>query len=374
MSEKTIFIEPMMNRPIDARKDQHARLLASVLEIARLDNIGDRIGNQQRRKLVMALPQKMGAFKIDDFMQDDPTARRYSARELLLTEAIESTSIIQEEVLRTVIAGAEKFKVIRDAGVAWYNTKSNALRVPLGEAQRNADVVAEGAEITDRTQDYSKRDFTIEKYGVKPRISFEMIEDGLVDVVAEEVFYAGAAVENKLNYDALTALATNAGNTTKAGQVGSGTAGTGLSILKYAKKMLKQDGFFEDTVIMNSDFEADLLANTILSTPYFAGGPGAGYAVQGVLPTPLLGMKWFVTDNGSTTVDGTNPWEYNSDDDVGAIVLEAKRGCGVAMRRDRTVKKFDDIVRELHTITVTMRCDVNYLHANAVGRCVYDAA
>ncbi len=367
MSEREITIEPMQHRPIDASKDQHTRLLSSLLEIMRIDHAGDRLGSKTRRDLVRRLPGNMGVHKIDDFMSDDPTAPRYAARELLLTEAIESTSIIQEEVLRTVIAGAEKFKVIRDAGVGWYPTKSNALRVPLGEAQRNADEVAEGAIIQDRTQNYDKRDFTIVKYGVKPRISFEMIEDGLVDVVAEEIFYAGAAVENKLNYDALTALATNAGNTTTQGS--GGTAGTALTVLRQAKKLLKVDGFFADTLIMTSDFEADLMANATLLTPYYSGGAGAGIVNQGVLPSPLLGMKWFVTDNGSTTVDGTNPWAYDSNADVGAIVMEAKRGCGVAMRRDRTINKFDDIVRELHTITVTMRCDVNYLHANAVGKC-----
>lgn len=366
MSEKEIMIEPMQHRPIDARQDQHVRTLSSLLEIMRIDHAGERLGSKTRRDLVRRLPANMGTFKIDDFM-NDTREDQLSARQLLLTEAIESTSIIQEEVLRTVIAGAEKFKVIRDAGVAWYPCKSNALRVPLGEVQRNADEVAEGAIIQDRTQNYDKRDFTIVKYGVKPRISFEMIEDGLIDSVAEEIFYAGAAVENKLNYDTLTAVATNAGNTTTQGS--GGTAGTALSVLRQAKKLLKNDGFFADTLIMHSDFEADLMANTTLLTPYYGGGPGAGVVMQGVLPSQLLGMKWFVTDNGSTTVDGTNPWEYNSNADVGAIVMEAKRGCGVAMRRDRTVKKFDDIVRELQTITVTMRCDVNYLHANAVAKC-----
>jgi hypothetical protein len=144
--------------------------------------------------------------------------------------------------------------------------------------------------------------------------------------------------------------------------------------MKYAKKMIKADGYFADTIIMNSDFEADLLANTVLNTPYYSGGPGAGYVMNGELPSRLLGMRWFVTDNGSSTVDGTYPWEYNSDDDVGAIVLEAKRGCGVAMRRDVTVKKFEDIRKELMAMTVSMRCDVNYLQANAIAKCVYDAA
>jgi hypothetical protein len=367
---KEIAINPMGHRPVDARQDVHARLLAGLLEVARIDHSGERIGSRQRRSLINRIPVEMGASKIDDFMSNDPTAGRFQARELLLTEGIESTSIIQEQVLRTVIAGAEKFQIIRDIGCAWYPTKSNALRVPLGEAQRNADIVAEGAEIPDRTQDYDKRDFTIVKYGVKPRISFEMIEDGLVDVVAEEIFYAGAAVENRLNYDALTALATNAGNTTVG--VGSGTAGTGLAFVREAKKMIKEDGFIADTIIMCSEFEDDLLANATLNTPYAS--LGEGVVRQGILPSPLLGLKWHVTDNGSTTVDGSHPWGYGADDEIGSIVMEAKRGCGVAMRRDRTVKKFEDITRELQTITVTMRADVNYLHANALAVTPHDDA
>lgn len=367
---KEVQINPMQHRPIDSKHDKQAQILSSLLKIAKIDHDGERLGSRSRMNLVKSLPSQLGASKIDDFLSNDYTAQRRSASELLLTDAIESTSIIQEQVQRTVVAGAEKFKVIRDAGVAWYPTTSNALRVPLGEAQRNADIVPEGAEIPDRTQDYDKRDFTIVKYGVKPRISFEMIEDGLVDVVSEEIFYAGAAVENKLNYDSLTAMATNAGNLTVG--VGSGTAGTSLTLLKEAKALLKADGFMADTMIMCGEFEDDLMANNNLSYATYAGG--AEVIRNGTLPVSLLGMKWFGTDNGSATVDGTNAWGYANDSEVGAIVMEAKRGCGVAMRRDRTVKKFDDIVRELNTITVTMRCDVNYLHANALCNVEFDTA
>jgi len=367
---KEITIPTMGHRPVDARQDSQAKLLSSLLEIMQIDKSGERIESRARQNLVRRIPAQLGAYTIDDFMSNNPVAERRQARQLLLTEGIEGTSIIQEQVLRTVIAGAEKFQIIRDAGVAWYPTKSNALRVPLGEAQRNADIVAESAEIPDRTQDYDKRDFSIVKYGVKPRITFEMIEDGLVDVVAEEIFYAGAAVENKLNYDALTALATNAGNETVG--VGSGTAGTGLTFVREAKKLIKTDGFIADTILMCSEFEDDLLSNATLNTPYAS--LGEGVMRQGILPSPLLGLKWFTTDNGSTTVDGSHPWGYGADDEIGAIVMEAKRGCGVAMRRDRAVKKFEDIARELQTITVTMRADVNYLHANALAVIPHDDA
>ena len=367
MKENTVAM--MQHRPVNASHDTQTQLLSKLLEVARIDHSGEQIGSRARRDIVRRLPSQLGASTVDDFMSNDISAPRYRASELLLTEAIESTSIIQEQVLRTVIAGAEKFQIIRDAGPAWYNVKSNALRVPLGEAHRNADKVAESTEIKKRTQDYDKRTFTIEKYGTTPDISFEMVEDGLIDTVAEEIFYAGASVENRLNYEALTALATNAGRTTT--QTNGATAGNALSVLRDGKKLVKgsrtSNGFAADTIIMTSEFEDDLLANNNLAYASYAGG---GEAIRaGTLPARLLGMNWFVTDNGSATVDGTNPWEYGSNDDVGAVVLEAKRGCGVAMRRDRTVKKFDDIVRELNTITVTMRFDVQYMHANAIAKC-----
>lgn len=364
MSERTINVEMMKARP-NVGNDPHVKLLASLLEIARIDHTDGNLKNRERMGFLKRIPSQLGAWEIDDFLDESPEAVRHQASELLLTEAIESTSIVAEEVQRTVVAGAEKFKVIRDIGAAWYTPKSNSLRVPLGETERNAEVVPESAEIMDRTQDYDKRDFVIVKYGVKPRISFEMVEDGMVDAVAEELFYAGASLENKLNYDALTALATNAGNTTAT--TGGAGAGVALTVLKEARKLVRKDGFYPDVVIMSTDFEADLLVNTALATPY--AGMTENIMRQGVLPSPLLGMKWYVTDNGSTLVDGTNPWAYDSNLDVGAVVLEARRGCGIAMRRDRTVNRFDDIVRELKTITATMRVDVNYLHANAIGKC-----
>jgi hypothetical protein len=92
----------------------------------------------------------------------------------------------------------------------------------------------------------------------------------------------------------------------------------------------------------------------------------------GQIPPKLLGMNTYVTDNGHTTTAAN--WEYNTDGDTAAIVMEARRGLGIAMRRDRTVKKFDDIEKELKTITVTMRAGVSYLHANAVGTVTYQSA
>jgi len=366
MSEREINVPMMEHRP-NVGNDPHVQLLASLLEIAVIDHNGNRNNgaNRERMNLIKRIPSQLGAWKIDDFLSNNPDAKRYQASQLLFTEAIESTSIVAEEVQRVVIAGAEKFKVIRDCGVAMFRPKSNSLRVPLGETQRNAEEVPEGAEIRDRTQNYDQRSFTIVKYGVKPRISFEMVEDGLVDTVTEELFYAGASLENKLNYDSLTALASNAGNVTTKGS--GATAGNALDVLRQAKKMLKNDGFFADTLIMHSDFEADLLANSTLLTPYAS--LGEQVMRSGALPSQLLGMRWYVTDNGASVVDGVNPWEYNSNADTGAIVMEARRGCGIAMRRDRTINKFDDIVRELKTITATMRCDVSHLHTNAIGIC-----
>lgn len=363
---KEITVEPLERRP--SGTSPHVKTLAAMLEIARIDNKGDRIGSRERRKLIHRLPAILGGSPLDDWRTGDDSSRRPAA-ELLLTEAIESTSIIQEQVQRTVVAGADKMKIIRDIGCQWYNTSSNSLRVPLGEAQINAAVVSEAAEIKDRTQDYGFRDFPIIKYGVKPRISYEMMEDGLVDVVAEELFFAGAAIENKLNFDGIAEMVSHAGNVNAyvAGRT-SATEGNGLLAAKATKAEIRADGFYADTFIMCSELEADIMSNVGIA---YAANQGTNTVVaSGKLPTTLYGMKTFVTDNQTA---GTS-WDYDADNDIGGIILEAKRGFGVAMRRDVTVKKFDDIVRELNTITVTMRSACNYLHANAVGKVVYESA
>lgn len=368
MTEREINVSPMEHRP-SGTSSPHVKILSAMLEIAKIDNKGDRIGSRDRRKLIQKLPATLGASPIDAWMDGDDSSRRPAA-ELLLTEAIESTSIIQEQVQRTVLAGAERFKIIRDIGCAWYNTTSNALRVPLGEAQINAAEVAEAAEIKDRTQDYGFRNFTIVKYGVKPRISFEMIEDGLVDVVSEEIFFAGASVENKLNMDAIVNMVANAGkiSTYAAGRT-SATAGNSLLQALEVKGLMKAAGFFADTWIMTSDMESDLLLNSNLAHASLQGSNTV--ITTGRLPTYVHGMKSYVTDNGGSTAAN---WRYTTDNDVGGLLLEAKRGLGVAMRRDLTVKKFDDIVRELNTITVTMRADVSYLHANAIGKVTFQSS
>lgn len=353
------------------RSNQQVRVLSALLEIAFMDRKGG-VQNRERRKLVNRLPAQLGAYKLDDFLADDPTAHRYPAAELLLTESIESTSIIQEQVHRTVLAGAEKFKVVRDCGAAWYNVNSNSFRVPLGEAQINASVVPEGAEIPDRTQDYSARTFTIKKYGAKPRITNEMVEDGLVDAISEEIFWAGASIENKFNIDSITSLVNNANNTSTyagAGSVSSATAGQGLNHVRHAISLIKADGFIADTLICCSGLEFDLMANSNLAQ---AMQYGANTVIaQGRLPTYVYGLRTYVTDNGHATAAS---WRYTTDGDTAGIVMDAKRALGIAMRRDLTVKRFEDIVRDLQTITVTMRVDQQYLHSNASSLVKYETS
>jgi HK97 family phage major capsid protein len=366
MSEQTVMINQMGNVPSGAGSNPQVRVLAAMLNIARIDQKGDRIGSKTRRTLIHQIPATLSANELDAWRNDDDSTRRPAA-ELLLTEAIESTSIIQEQVQRTVLAGAEKMKIIRTVGASMYNPTSNALRVPLGATQNNANEVSEGAEIKDLTQDYDKRDFAIKKYGVKPRISFEMVEDGLIDTVAEEIFYSGASLENRLNYNALTELCTAAKAASNVTTLaGASTAGGGLAIMKKAASLVKADGFFPDTIIMNSAFEADLMSAGNLSQAMQFGNNSV--IVGGNIPKRLYGMNTFVTDNGNATVvDGTNPWAWTDSNDVGALIMEAKRGCGIAIRRDVTIKKFSDIVRELETITATMRFDVQAMHTSALA-------
>ena len=63
----------------------------------------------------------------------DSDGKVVRVRELLVSEAIESTTLIQTEMYNTVMAGAEPVKYMRQA-LPVIGAKGNTLTVPLGES------------------------------------------------------------------------------------------------------------------------------------------------------------------------------------------------------------------------------------------------
>jgi len=278
-------------------------------------------------------------------------------RELLLTTAIESTNLIQTEMYKTVVEGAEPFKVMRNA-LNVLPMGAATLDVPVGAAGSYAQEVAEGAEVPISTQDYSKVTFTAKKIAERPVITDEMVADALYPVIELELRKAGAKLENKINQMAIVELVDNS-STNEHDTAGSNQ---GIKAIAAAIAKVEASGWLPDTIVMCPGFKAGIMAEFVPS-----GYSGADAVMTGKLPN-LLGLQAFVSNVVHTTAAS---WAYAQNDNLGAVVFDSQNSTMLGIRQDITVKRYDDVVRMLQGTVVSARVAVDTLQANAGARIKY---
>ena len=298
--------------------------------------------------IVETIPRSLGAYH---------DGKVEPVRELLLSTAIESTTLIQTEMYATVLEGAEPWKCMRQACTV-LPMKANTLTIPVGEVGSYAPEVAEGAEIPISDQDYTAVTLTAKKYGVRPMITDEMVADALYPVIEMEIRKAGAKLENTLNQIALTNLIDN----TSANEHDTGGNNQGIKAIASAIKKVKADGFIPDRIVLHPDAEALIMADYIPT-----GYVGAEAAQSGKLPN-LLGLSPFITNVADAS---SQTWEYNSDGDIGMVVFDSGNSTVIGERQPITIKRYEDIVRQLQGGTVSARWAVGTLQANAGARIEY---
>jgi len=278
--------------------------------------------------------------------------------------AISDSTLVQEEVYKTVIEGTEPVKCMREV-VPTINTNSYSVRFVKGENGTYANKVAEGAKIEIDTQEYSKQDITIDKYGVRPLITNELIEDALFDVVELELKKAGARMENALNRQILYQIiaGTNAISTSTLSPAGPHIA---ISDIAQAVGKVKKQDYLPDTLVLHPTAEAYLLQDSNLAYVSYAGGPGA--LRQGNVGTTIMGLKPYTctaTDAASPTWDDTT-----AASDITGIVFSKKDLAALCMRRDLTIEQYDDPIHDLIGISLTMRFGTDVLN-EAAGCVIY---
>ena len=286
--------------------------------------------------------------------------KRIEEKNLLQTEALQEDTLIQEEVLKKLYEGAEPFKCMRDV-LNTVHTKSSSLRVTIGESGGYAYDLAEGGDIPNIEQDYTHVDISIGKVGTGALVSNELVEDGLWDVVAMEIKKGGRRIENKLNRDALEALL---------GGMDSGNdltpTSTGLTVADLAKGrgLIKSDMYMPTDVILHPIAEAQLLQDTNLLYVAYAGQnktleTGQIPKVVGLTPHSL-----------SVTTTGTQVWTGSAEsaNNFYGLILDPEEAAILAIRRDISIKNYDDVIHDLTGAFATMRYGVGIIHSDAGSR------
>lgn len=308
-------------------------------------------GPSERRYKVESLPKSLAWHNPAD-------GKDYRVRELLLSDKSESTTLIQEQVHKEIFEGAKVFICAREA-VPVIKCNSNSLRLVKGAAGGYAAEVAEGAEIPHGNQDYSKVDLTIKKVGVNAAITEEMLEDGLFDVAANELRYAGEAIENKLNRDLISSMLENSGL-----EHDTGGSNQGIKALVKAKGLVAGAGFVPDTVIMHPEMYALCLLDYVPSY-----NEGAESVLRGGMLPQMAGLNSF--QYGGLDDSATYIWDGGTNGDIMALVFNKRSAGAIAMNRDITVKEMKDVVHDLVNLPVTMRYGASYVHDSGICRIEY---
>lgn len=310
-------------------------------------------GNAKRHKMLNSSSFKRTVL---DTIPDKKT------KELLLASEVEETTLLQEEVYKTVVEGAEPFKCAREI-IPVIHTDTYSVRFVYGEAGSYADVVPEGGKITIETQDYNKKDITINKIGTRPLITNEMIEDSLFDVVELELKKAGARLENKLNRDVITTMISDANGTTPADVDPAGTH-IAVSDIATAIGEVKSIGFLPTKLVTHPTAEGYLLQDSNLAYVSYAGTNTP--LTEGKVPK-LLGLEPYTL--GVTTVDPTYHWDAtDAAHHYYAMVVDPANYAVIAMRRDITVEKYNDPIHDLVGISATMRYGTGVIQDQAAVR------
>jgi hypothetical protein len=324
----------------------HTRRLAQFLEM-------DAMGKVEIKKTVeKSVPRELSYHDFD--------GKIVNARELLLSEGIQGTTLIPTEIYATVIEGSEPARCFRDA-LPIYRMAGTTMKMPYGETGTYAPIVAEGAEIPAQDQTYTAATFTATKYAVRPVITNEMVEDAQFDIIASEVRKAGWRMENALNYLALDQICDNHGNATSCGTAGA----TPLIFAATLVAEIVADGFTPDTLIVSPGYLGLSMAEAIPFTNQYAVDVIRSGSIGNI-----MGCKTFLLGIAETT-SGSHVWGFSSSGYVGAMMYDSRAAGAIGMRRDITVDRYADSIRQMQGVSVSARWDVQPFIANAVGVVTY---
>ena len=330
--------------------------------------------NEQKRLQQKIITRDLAEFERTTgtrYMIQGEDGKLRPARELLLSEGIESGTLIQTEINRTIMEGAQPARCLRDA-VPVIPMSSNSMQINIGEAGRYAPFVGEGAQFTLRNQAFTARTWTAKKIGEIPLCTREMVDDALFSVIEMEVRAAGEACENTLNQWMLGTLLDNAGNEY---DINAAVAALGgAAAIREAKALIKADGFNADNVIYHPQVETYIAKDY---TPIAYNPIAQEQMRSGTLPQ-ILGCKLYECGVDLTTLTtptaSTYVWGAPTDSYIGMCLVDKAKCGAIGMRQDMFVEDYRDPLRDLVGGKVSMRVACQYGMANAISRVEYGGA
>lgn len=282
-----------------------------------------------------------------------------SKKELLLTEAAEEDTLLQEEVLKTIVEGARRWRCMRDL-LPIEKTNTNSVRVVYQDSASGfAAEIPLGGKIPVNHDSFSYTTINIKKYGDRPTITEDLIEDCLWDRVALELDRLGERMENTFNRECMDAMLSSSPNTANAATGGITPKNIATSI-----KNVKVRGYMPTHLVLHPTADGELMQSDYLLK---ANESGSDRLLRNGDVGELFGLRKFIysIENGN--------WNDTDGSGYYAWIGDPSRYAKVMMRREISFKKYEDPIYDLIGISATMRFGVGKLQ-NDAGEFIVNAS
>ena len=271
----------------------------------------------------------------------------------------EVDTLFRDQLLETVMAGAERRKVARDAANV-INADTPRGDVPVASDEQFAPAVSQGSEIRDSRELYDTVSFDTEKHGQGARITDELIDTAMVDIIERQIEFVGAAVENSVNRSWLNTIVDDAN-----GNFTAESSARGVPALNGAYGVVDGEDFTPDTYVTHPEFRTTLFDDSNIA---FANRAGTDDVIRERVFDPLLSVEHYGASDA--TYDGSGSWGYAEGGEVGAITYDSTHVHVVTYApggSDIEIKEYEDPIRDLQGVNARLHHDTILTQERAVA-------
>jgi hypothetical protein len=360
--------ETEMNRKVSAEQgtDRHR-----MLKQYAADN------NAVDRTLSAAEPKEIGDGRALGAPLDDTIKRVLFAS----STNEEVDTLFREQLLETVMEGSRRRQIARDVSNV-VNVDIPTGDVPVAEDDRSGRRTAEGAEIRDDGESFTTIEWNTEKVSAGSRVTKEMVDVAIIDMIERQVTDVGRRVENSINEVWLTNAVDDAVSNGQTVEFDSTLDDPGYQALNSLYGQIDRDDFIPDTFTTTPGFRTEVFSNDNLRFVNRAGTDDV--LADRRIFEPLLDM----THEGSSLNSyddtgknvggsgGSNTWEFTDasgaavSDGIGALAFAQEHNHLFLYQPDGTdiqVEQYDDPIRDLTGFNARIHVDQDYSQARSAG-------
>jgi hypothetical protein len=288
--------------------------------------------------------------------------------------------LFREQLLETVMEGSRRRQIARDVSNV-INTDTKKGDVPIAEDDRSGRRTAEGAEIRDDGESHTTISWDCTKVSAGSRVTEEMVDHSMVDLIERYINDVGRRVENSINEVWLTNAVDDAVANGQSVEFDDTLDDPGYSGLNQLYGQIDRNDFIPDTFITTPGYRTEVFGDNALR---FANRSGDDSVVRERAFDPLLDMEHVgaslnsYDDDGQNVggTGGSNTWEFTDasgnavSDGIGVLELDSERNhlfLYAPNGQDIEVKDYDDPIRDIRGFNARIHCDQDYSQARSAG-------